>query len=48
MTLNYFNSYQMKVYAKNSFDRFSDDLTEAILKYLKFEDKIRLEIIYSS
>ena len=35
----------MKIYAKNSFDRFGDDLTEAILKYLKFEDKIRLECV---
>ena len=35
----------MKVYAKNSFDRFGDDLTEEILQYLTFEDKIRLECV---
>ena len=31
------------VYPKNSFDRFGDDLTEEILQYLTFEDKIRLD-----
>ena len=35
----------MKVYAKNSFDRFGDDLTEEILQYLTFEDKVRLECV---
>ena len=35
----------MKVYAKNSFDRFGDDLTELILQYLTFEDKVRLECV---
>ena len=35
----------MKVYSKNSFDRFGDDLTELILQYLTFEDKIRLECL---
>ena len=35
----------MKVYAKNSFDRFGDDLTEEILQYMTFEDKIRLECV---
>ena len=35
----------MKVYAKNSFDRFGDDLTEVILQYLTFEDKVRLECV---
>ena len=35
----------MRVYAKNSFDRFSDDLTELILSYLTLEDKIRLECL---
>ena len=38
-------SYEMKVYAKNSFDRFGDDLTELILQYLTFEDKVRLECV---
>ena len=28
---------------KSSFDRFGDDLTELILSYLTFEDKVRLE-----
>ena len=41
---NYSNT-QMKVYAKNSFDRFGDDLTEEILQYLTFEDKVRLECV---
>ena len=40
-----YSSSQMKVYAKNSFDRFGDDLTELILQYLTFEDKIRLECV---
>ena len=35
----------MKVYAKDSLDRFGDDLTEEILQYLTFEDKIRLECV---
>ena len=35
----------MKVYAKNSFDRFGDNLTELILQYLTFEDKVRLECV---
>ena len=30
---------------KNSMDRFGDDLTELILQYLTFEDKIRLECV---
>ena len=33
------------VYPKNSFDRFGDDLTELILQYLIFEDKVRLECV---
>ena len=33
------------VYAKNSFDRFGDNLTELILQYLTFEDKVRLECV---
>ena len=39
------NSSQMKVYAKNTFDRFGDDLTELIVSYLWFEDKVRLECV---
>ena len=35
----------MKVYAKNSMDRFGDDLTEEVIQYLKFKDKIRLECV---
>ena len=35
----------MKVNAKNSFDRLGDDLTELILQYLTFEDKVRLECV---
>ena len=35
----------MKVYAKNSFNRFGDDLTELIVSYLWFEDKVRLECV---
>ena len=35
----------MKVYPKNSFDRFGDDLTELILQYLTFEDKVRLDCV---
>ena len=35
----------MKVYPKNSFDRFGDDLTELILQYMTFEDKVRLECV---
>ena len=35
----------MKVYAKDSFDRFGDDLTQLILSFLWFEDKVRLECV---
>ena len=35
----------MNPYLKNSFDRFGDDLTELILQYLTFEDKVRLECV---
>ena len=34
-----------KVYPKNSFDRFGEDLTELIVSYLWFEDKVRLECV---
>ena len=32
-------------FPKNSFDRFGDDLTQLILRYLWFEDKVRLECV---
>ena len=35
----------MRVYPKDSMDRFGDDLTELILSYLTFKDKIRLESV---
>ena len=44
LSYNYSNT-QMKVYAKNSFDRLGDDLTELIVSYLWFEDKVRLECV---
>ena len=44
-TYYYNSSSQKKVNAKNSFDRFGDDLTELILQYLTFEDKVRLECV---
>ena len=40
-----YSSSQMKVYAKDSFDRFGDDLTELILQYMTLEDKVRLECV---
>ena len=45
ITFHNYSNTQMKVYAKNSFDRFGDDLTELILQYLTFEDKVRLECV---
>ena len=35
-----FNSFP-----KNSMNRFGDDLTEEVLQYLTFEDKVRLECV---
>ena len=32
-------------YSRDSFDRFGDDLTELILKYLPFKDKARLQTV---
>ena len=32
-------------YSRDSFDRFGDDLTELILSFMTFEDKIRLECV---
>ena len=34
-----------KTYPKNSFDRFGDDLTELIINYLPFEDKLKFECV---
>ena len=45
ITYHNYSSSQMKVYAKDSFDRFGDDLTELILSYMRFKDKIRLECV---
>ena len=45
MTLMFDNRNERKVYPKDSIDRFGDDLTEEILQYLTFEDKIRLECV---
>ena len=39
------NKSLIRFYANNSFDRFGDDLTELILQYLTFEDKVRLECV---
>ena len=44
MTLMFDNRNETKV-AKDSMDRFGDDLTELILSFLWFEDKIRLECV---
>ena len=41
----YIIRYKMKVYPKDSMDRFGDDMTELILSYLPFKDKIRLESV---
>src|ERR1700761_1624576 len=35
----------LQVYAKDSFERFGDDLTELIVSYLTLEDKLRFECI---
>ena len=32
-------------YRKDSMDRLGDDLTEEVIQYLTFEDKIRLECV---
>ena len=46
ITFHIYSSSQIKKdYPKNSFDRFGDDLTELILTYLTFEDKVRLECV---
>ena len=51
ITFHNYSSYQIKVYPNiniyrnDSIERFGDDLTEEILQYLTFEDKIRLECV---
>ena len=45
ITYHNYSNTQMKVYAKDSFDRFGDDLTEEILQYLILEDKVSLECV---
>ena len=37
--------YDKYGYRKDLMDRFGDDLTEEVLQYLKFEDKVRLECV---
>ena len=37
--------YDSYGYRKDSMDRFGDDLTEEVLQYLKFNDKVRLECV---
>ena len=32
-------------FSRDSFDRFGDDLTEEVLQYLTFSDKVRLELV---
>ena len=39
------NRVEKKVYAKDSMDRFGDDLTEEVIQYLTFKDKVRLECV---
>ena len=34
-----------RMYSKDSFDRFGDDLCEEVLSYLTFEDKFRFECV---
>ena len=33
------------IYEKDSMDRLADDLTEEVLQYLTFSDKVRLECV---
>ncbi|CAG2106189.1 unnamed protein product [Medioppia subpectinata] len=39
------NKQQPQVYAKNSMDRFGDDLCQKLLSYLSFEDRFRVECV---
>ncbi|CAG2118916.1 unnamed protein product, partial [Medioppia subpectinata] len=39
------NGQQLKLYAKNSMDRFGDDMCGLILSYLSLEDKFRCECV---
>ena len=45
ITLLSITRYHTNVYSKDSMDRFGDDLTQEVLQYLRFEDKIRLECV---
>ncbi|CAG2103465.1 unnamed protein product [Medioppia subpectinata] len=36
---------QPKIYAKNSMDRFGDDLCQLLLSYLSFEDRFQLKCV---
>ena len=45
VTYHNYSNTQMKVYSKDSFNRFGDDLTKEIFQYLTLEDKIRLECV---
>ncbi|CAG2102898.1 unnamed protein product [Medioppia subpectinata] len=39
------NKQQTQIYAKNSMDRFGDDLCALIVSYLSFEDRFQLECV---
>ena len=45
MTSKLYIKNEKKVYAKDSMDRFGDDLTEEVIQYLIFADKVRLECV---
>ena len=38
-------SHEIRDFAKDSMEKFGDDLTELILQYLTLEDKVRLECV---
>ena len=38
-----FYSKMSKIYPKDSFDRFGDDLTEVLLSYISFKDSFSLQ-----
>ncbi|CAG2101738.1 unnamed protein product [Medioppia subpectinata] len=39
------NNYQTQIYAKDSLDRFGDDLCQLLLSYLSLEDRFRYECV---
>ncbi|CAG2103259.1 unnamed protein product [Medioppia subpectinata] len=39
------NKQQTQIYAKNSMDRFGDDMCALILSYLSFDDRFRYECV---